>query len=130
MPVETQPALPASVPDRLTRFAHLAARVIPDALSTSIGLLVFVFALALVLGNTPQAAFDAYYRGLWMLLPFTMQMTLIIVLSASLGEAPSFRRLIAWLSKWPHSRTQVLGSVILATAWPQPSTPRVTPRLR
>jgi short subunit fatty acids transporter len=31
---------------------------------------------------------DAYHQGLWMLLPFTMQMTLILVLSLALATTP------------------------------------------
>ena len=41
-------------------------------------------ALALVLGNPLSSVLDAYHQGLWMLLPFTMQMTLILVLSLAL----------------------------------------------
>src|SRR6266487_3800417 len=54
----------APEPDRLTRFASLIGRIIPDALSTSIFLLVFVFGVALAMGDTVGATIDAYYRGL------------------------------------------------------------------
>ena len=47
--------------------------------------------MALALGNSPGKTLDAYYQGLWMLLPFTMQMTLIIVLSSVLGATPFFK---------------------------------------
>ena len=103
-------------PDRLTRFAERAGGLIPDALSTSIGLLILVFAVALLMGNSIGATMDAYYRGLWSLLPFTMQMTLILVLSSTLGATRFFRRLVVSLSRLPRSANQVLGSVILLTA--------------
>jgi short-chain fatty acids transporter len=102
-------------PDRLTRFASLVGRLIPDALTTSIVLLVAVFGVALAMGNPLERTMDAYYRGLWMLLPFTMQMTLILVLSSTLGATPFFRRLVVFLSRLPRSQVQVLGlSILLA----------------
>lgn len=111
-------ALPATAPgpDRLTRFATLIGRLIPDALSTSVVLLVLVFGVALLMGNTLQATMDAYYRGLWMLLPFTMQMTLILVLSSTLGATPFFKRLVVSLSRLPRSTSQVLALSILLSA--------------
>lgn len=44
------------------------ARLVPDAISTSIILLAFLFLAALGIGNTLTATLDAYYRGLWVLL--------------------------------------------------------------
>ncbi len=59
---------------------------------------------------------DAYYRGLWMLLPFTMQMTLILVLSSSLGASPLFKRLVARLARLPRSTAQVFVFATLTAA--------------
>lgn len=103
-------------PDRLTRFATLVGRLIPDAISTSVALLVLVFGAALLLGNSIGTAMDAYYRGLWMLLPFTMQMTLILVLSSTLGASPFFKRLVLALSRAPRDLNQVLALAILLSA--------------
>jgi short-chain fatty acids transporter len=103
-------------PDRLTRFAVAVGQVIPDATSTSIGMLLLVAAAAVALGNTVAATLDAYYRGLWMLLPFTMQMTLILLLSSSLGGSPLFRRLVARLARLPRSTGQVFVCAILTAA--------------
>ena len=68
--------------------ADVMERVVPDAITTSIILLVVLFGLSLSLGSGLTATIDAYYRGLWMLLQFTMQMTLILVLSLILGATP------------------------------------------
>src|SRR3970040_1414650 len=97
-----------AAPDRLTRFALTLGRIIPDALTTSVVLLVLVFLVALLMGNSLWTTMDAYYRGLWMLLQFTMQMTLILVLSTTLGAAAPFRRMVIRLSRLPASTTQVL----------------------
>jgi len=102
--------------DRVTRFAVLIGRVIPDAMSTSIVLLVLVFAAALTMGNSLQETADAYYRGFWMLLSFTMQMTLILVLSSTLGATPFFRRIVVAMSRLPGSRGQVVAMAMLSSA--------------
>ena len=56
---------------------------------------------------------DAYYRGLWNLLTFTMQMTLILVLSLILGATPAFRRIIAMVSRLPRTQVQVVVLAVL-----------------
>ena len=111
-------ARPSAVPagDRLTRFAIVVGSLIPDAMSTSIALLVLVAASALAMGSTAVETMGAYYRGLWLLLPFTMQMTLILVLSSSLGASPFFRRAIISLSRLPTTTTGVLAASIMLTA--------------
>jgi short-chain fatty acids transporter len=101
--------------DRMSRFVSFVGRVIPDALTSCIAMMVALALAAWLLGNAPVAIADAYYRGLWMLLPFTMQMTLILVLSASLASAPAFRRLALRLAQLPRSEAQLYATVILAT---------------
>jgi len=108
---------PAAVPaDWLTRFSETIGRVIPDAMSTAVGMLLLLGAGALAMGNPAAAVMDAFYRGLWMLLPFTMQMTLILVLSSTLGAAPMFRRAVAWLSRLPRTQGQVFSLSCLVVA--------------
>jgi short-chain fatty acids transporter len=102
--------------DRLTRFADRIGRFIPDAMTTSVALLVLVAITALAMGTTALDMMAAYHRGLWMLLPFTMQMTLILVLSSSLGGSTVFKRLIHGLSHAPRTVSGVLAASILLTA--------------
>jgi short subunit fatty acids transporter len=45
-----------------------------------------------------------------MLLPFTMQMTLIIVLSSVLGSTPVFRKVVISLSRLPKTTNQVVAA--------------------
>jgi short-chain fatty acids transporter len=71
----------------------------------------------LALGNSPAATLDAYYRGLWMLLPFTMQMTLILVLSSVLAATPFCKAAITRLSRLPATRFQVVALAVLLTAF-------------
>ena len=103
-------------PDRLTRFSQLIGRVIPDAMSTAVGMLLLLALGALAIGNSGTAVMDAFYRGLWMLLPFTMQMALILVLSSTLGAAPVFKGAVARLSRLPRTHGQVFALACLVVA--------------
>ena len=103
-------------PDRISRFAQTLGTLVPDATSASVMLLLVVAAAALAFGTAPGAIVDAYYRGLWMLLPFTMQMTLILVLSAVVSGTPFFRRVVVALARKPRTLTQVIAFGVLLNA--------------
>jgi short-chain fatty acids transporter len=98
------------------RFVRAMAHAVPDAITASVVLLLILAVAALSVGNSPIQVVDAYYRGLWMLLPFTMQMTLIIVLSSALACTPFFRGSVAALSRAPRTTTQMLAAATLLTA--------------
>jgi len=88
-------------------------RFVPDAITASVILLLSLVFLTVALGDPIEKAAEAYYRGLWMLLPFTMQMTLIITLSSVLGATPFFRRSIELLSRVPRTQSQVVVLAVL-----------------
>jgi short-chain fatty acids transporter len=98
-------------------FSRLVERLVPDAITTSTLLLIAVSILSLAIGNSVTATIDAYYRGLWMLLAFTMQMTLILVLSLVLASTIAFRKTVIWLSRLPRSTTQVVALAVLSVAF-------------
>src|SRR5438552_4150244 len=111
--------IPAPSPvsaDRLTRLSKFIGRVIPDAMSTAVGVLLILALGALAIGNSGTAVMDAFYRGLWMLLPFTMQMALILVLSSTLGAAPVFKGAVARLSRLPRTHGQLVALACLVVA--------------
>ena len=96
------------------RFARVMGRIVPDAITAAIFLLAVLFVAALVVGNSFSTTMDAWYRGLWMLLPFTMQMTLIIVLSSVVGQSTVFKRIVAALARLPQTTNQVvIGAALL-----------------
>ncbi len=96
------------------RFARVMGRIVPDAITAAIFLLAVLFCGAIAVGNSFSTTMDAWYRGLWMLLPFTMQMTLIITLSSVVGQSPMFRRMVAALARMPKTTNQVvIGAVLL-----------------
>ena len=113
---EPTQAVPPGSEGALDRFASLMARFVPDAITACAALMLVLLAAALALGNSLGEVGEAYYTGLWMLLPFTMQMTLIIVLSATLATTPVFRRAISALARLPRSRAQVVALSVLITA--------------
>jgi len=102
--------------DRISRFAQTLGTLVPDATSAAVILMLIVAGAALAFGSTPAAIADAYYRGLWMLLPFTMQMTLIITLSSVLGQTSVFKRAVAALSGVPKTPNQVVIVAVLLNA--------------
>ncbi|MBZ5624548.1 MAG: TIGR00366 family protein [Acidobacteriia bacterium] len=97
----------------LDRFANAMSRWVPDAITAGVILTFLTLALALALGNPVSRVMDAYHQGLWMLLPFTMQMTLILVLSLALATTPFFRRAIARLARVPSTRNQFITLAFL-----------------
>jgi short-chain fatty acids transporter len=98
----------------LDRFANLMSRWVPDAVSAGVILTFLTLAIALGLGNTPSRVLEAYHQGLWMLLPFTMQMTLILVLSMALATTTFFRGIVARLARVPKTRNQFIALAFLA----------------
>ncbi|HEY1343044.1 MAG TPA: TIGR00366 family protein [Bryobacteraceae bacterium] len=98
---------------RIQELPDVIARVVPDAVTASVILTLTTVAVALALGNPAARILDAYHQGLWMLLQFTMQMTLIIVLSAALAVTPFFRKIVATLASIPRTPRQVVALAFL-----------------
>src|SRR5262245_11801107 len=98
-------------------FSRLVERLVPDAITTSVILLIAVSIISLSIGNSVTATIDAYYKGLWMLLAFTMQMTLILVLSLVLASTSAFRKTVLSLSRIPRTTAQVVALAVLCVAF-------------
>jgi short-chain fatty acids transporter len=114
--LESPERLTATPAGWLDRFALVMGRFVPDAITAAIIFMVMLAGMALALGNRPAQVMDAYSQGLWSLLAFTMQMTLIITLSSVLGATPFFRKLILALSRLPNTTTQVVALAVLIVA--------------
>src|SRR5262249_7697472 len=98
-------------------FSRLVERLVPDAITTSTILLIVVAIISLSIGASVTATIDNYYRGLWMLLAFTMQMTLILASSLILASTTAFRKTVLWLSRLPRTTAQVVALAVLCTAF-------------
>src|SRR5215472_4495520 len=105
---------PAMRHSRWQQFPDVVARLVPDAITAAVFLTFTMIAIALFLGNPIVRILDGYHQGLWMLLQFTMQMTLIIVLSAALAVTPFFRRMVAALARLPRTPRQVVALAFVA----------------
>jgi short-chain fatty acids transporter len=101
---------------RAERFASSVEKIVPDAITSAVFMVIILFIFTTSIGVPISKTVDAYYRGLWLLLAFTMQMTLIITLSAVFGSSPVFRRAIMALSRVPKSPYQVIALAALVTA--------------
>jgi short-chain fatty acids transporter len=96
--------------------SSVVERLIPDAITTSMIMMVGLFALALAIGTSFTKTLGAYYDGLWMFLGLTMQMTLVLVLSLMLGTTPFFVKLIAAVARVPKTTVQVITMSTLCGA--------------
>lgn len=101
---------------RLEEMSRAIGRLTPDAITAAAFMLVTLAISALLLGNPLERVLDAWYRGLWMLLPFTMQMTLVLVLSGVVGQTPWFRATIQRLATLPSTENQVIAGVVIVSA--------------
>lgn len=85
-------------------------------MTSSVIMLMTLLAAALALGNSPARIVDAYYTGFWSLLPFTAQMTFVILMGAALSKTPFFFRTVQRLSQLPKTRNQTIALATLMAA--------------
>ena len=102
--------------DRISDFARRAGDFVPDATATAVIMLLLLGAASLALGDSVETTLDAWYRGLWMLLPFSMQMTLILVLSGVISMTDAFRRFARRVADVPQTLPQVFALSIAVTS--------------
>src|SRR5262249_14134997 len=107
-----QPGLVARAALALTDWAE---RWIPDAFIFALlaTFLVLGAAVATTPSTLPQVV-DAWGRGFWELIPFTLQMSLIIITGHVLATSPPMGRLIRAIASWPRTPR---GAVALVTAF-------------
>jgi short-chain fatty acids transporter len=96
-------------------------RWVPDAFIFA--LLATVLVIVAALGATASTAVqvvDAWGQGFWDLIPFTLQMTLIIITGHVLATSPPMGRAIREIASWPRSPRGAVALVTffaLATSW-------------
>src|SRR5437868_8476274 len=78
-------------------------RWIPDPYVFAAMAVVIVAATALLLGSSPLATAAAFGDGFWSLIPFTMQMSFIIIGGYVVASAPPIARLIDRLAAFPRT---------------------------
>lgn len=90
-------------------------RWLPDAFIFALLATVLVVGAAWgVTGTSIGGIVDAWGRGFWELIPFTLQMALIIITGHVLATSPPMQRLIRAIAGWP---TSPRGAVALVTVF-------------
>ena len=99
-----QAATRAAWPARLAlRCADWAERWFPDAyVFAALGVAIVALA-ALGFGATPRATAEAFGKGYWSLIPFTMQMVFVVIGGYVLASAPIVSRAIDRLARVPRT---------------------------
>jgi short-chain fatty acids transporter len=85
------------------RCCDWAERWIPDAYVFVATAVLLVAALAMVLGAAPAATAAAVGEGFWSLIPFTMQMSFILIGGYVVASSPPMRRCIDFIATVPRS---------------------------
>lgn len=85
------------------RCADWAEQWFPDAyVFAALGVVVVAVA-ALAFGASPRDTANAFGKGYWSLIPFTMQMVFVVIGGYVLASAPVVARAIDALARWPRS---------------------------
>jgi short-chain fatty acids transporter len=114
--------------DHPGRIARLALRLtawterwIPDAfIFALLGTVIVGAAAMLVTPSTPVEVLDAWGRGFWDLIPFTLQMALVIITGHVLATSGPMQRLIRLIASWPstpRSAVAVVTVFALLSSW-------------
>ena len=98
-----------------------AERWVPDAFIFALLATVLVIAAALTATTSTTAqVVDAWGRGFWELIPFTLQMSLIIITGHVLATSPPMGRVIRGIATWPRTPRGAVALVTfftLAASW-------------
>jgi short-chain fatty acids transporter len=88
-------------------------RYFPDAFVFALGTVILAFMAGLLLGETPGKLVGEFGAGFWSLVPFTMQMALVIVGGFVVASSAPVARLIARLAAIPRSPRGAVATVAL-----------------
>ena len=108
-----QPKKNKGIIEAITSFAE---RYVPDSYVILLILSLLTFVLALIFTpSNPYQVVQAWGKGFWILLEFSMQMALIIVTGYALATTPQCNRLLTALCSQPRTAEQVyLYGVVLS----------------
>ena len=79
----------------------LCERYFPDAFVFALAGVLLVFVAGLALGESPARLVTEFGGGFWVLVPFTMQMALVIIGGFVVASSPPVARLISGLAAIP-----------------------------
>lgn len=93
--------------------ANWSERWFPDALVFAMGAIVIVFVAGLLLGSSVGDLAEDFGEGFWKLIPFTMQMVMIIIGGYVVANSPPVARIIRWLATVPGTPRGAVAFVAL-----------------
>jgi len=93
--------------------ADACERYFPDAFVFALVAVILVFGLGLALGERPATLVTVFGASFWGLVPFTMQMALVIVGGFVVASSPPLARLIGRLGGMPKSPRSAVAFVAL-----------------
>ena len=93
--------------------ADFCERYFPDAFVFALCAVIIVFLGGLALGEKPLKLVQVFGEGFWVLIPFTMQMALIIIGGFVVASSPPVARLIEWLAGVPKTPRGAVAFVAL-----------------
>jgi short-chain fatty acids transporter len=99
----TQEIPVAGLPRLGFALADWSERWFPDAFVFALVALIIVFVAALFAGTALRDAVQFFGQGFWSIIPFTMQMAIIILGGYVVATSPPVHRLIRWLAAIPGS---------------------------
>ena len=103
-----------------TALTVLSQRWIPSAFAIAVLLTFVIFAIAIGAGASPARVLIEWGSGFWTLLPFAMQMALIILTGYIVSAAPAVEGLFARLAALPRSprgAVVMMALVSMGLAW-------------
>ena len=104
-PVTSKSVPPSAKESGLVRFglalANWSERWFPDPLVFALAGIVVVFIIGLLLGQPASKLAIQGGKNFWTLVPFTMQMVMIIIGGYVVATTPVVKRFIEWLSTLP-----------------------------
>jgi short-chain fatty acids transporter len=104
---ETSVAVGAVILDRLATlgqwFSEWSLRYIPDPYTIAIVLTLVTFAATFSVGETPVGAMDAWFDGVWTLLPFMATLSVLLMAGDAVAKSPDVTRVLERIAAIPGS---------------------------
>src|SRR5437867_5901498 len=100
---DARPAAGAPLARLGALIADACERYFPDAFVFALAAVLFVFLAGWALGERPRKLVTEFGAGFWGLVPFTMQMAMVIIGGFVVAISPPVARLIRWLAGVPRT---------------------------
>lgn len=92
-----------------------AERWFPDSYIFAILAVVIVTLGSLIAGVSPHSLATSFGEGYWSLIPFTMQMAIVVISGYVVASSPPAGKLILWLAKIPRSEKSAVAYIAFFT---------------